>query len=64
MQELDFQIRGKNYSNIFANEDKDEDDNRVVRLSIHIIGGSCNTSMSLESARELAEALMQIVESK
>jgi hypothetical protein len=64
MQELDFQIRGENYSHIFASENKDFDGEDEVRLSIHILGGNLSTTMNLESARELAEALMQIVEAK
>jgi hypothetical protein len=63
MQELDFRIAGKKYSNIFVSKESD-DDVPEVRLSIHIIGGSLATKMTIESARELMEALKEIVESK
>lgn len=64
MQELDFQIRGKNYSSIFASKEQDENDKPEVRLSIHIFNATCSTKMSMEAAKKLLEALKEIVESE
>lgn len=54
-------IKAKNWSNVFVDTDTDENDKVEVRLSIHIIGASCSTRLSMKGAQELIEALQQAI---
>lgn len=54
-------IKAKEYSNIFVEGGKGDDDKQEIFLSVHIIGGHCSTSMSRESAKELVKALEAIL---
>ena len=52
-------IKAKNYSNIFVDSELDDDGKQEIRLSIHILGGSCSTRMTREQAVRLVEGLQE-----
>lgn len=54
-------VKAKNFTNIFVEADKDENEKDVVRLSIHIIGGSARAVMSKHQAQQLIEALQSTI---
>lgn len=54
-------IKAKDYSNVFVDSDKSDDDKQEIRLSVHIIGAHVSTRMSRESAQDLIKALENIL---
>lgn len=54
-------IKAKDYSNVFVEGGKGDDDRQEIFLSVHIIGGHCSTRMSRESAKDLVKALEAIL---
>jgi ATP-dependent Clp protease adapter protein ClpS len=54
-------IKAKNFTNIFVDADKDENDQDQIRLSVHIMGASCRGLMTKEQAKELVQALQAAI---
>ena len=57
----EFHIRAKNYSNVFVDVDKDDDEKPEVYLALHIPSASCSVRLTIEQATELMEALKEAV---
>lgn len=54
-------IKAKDYSNVFVEGGRGDDDKQEIFLSVHIMGAHVSTRMSRESAQDLIKALEDIL---